>query len=116
MERPFDYTGRHSDTVAPAPHHLTRAVGAGEITLTGGELGEYVTRITPWHAPDWWSADDIARVVASRFEAERCRHAHDCCGHYYAGRGRVLSITSHTDSHGQRVQLVLVCVEYSQNI
>lgn len=116
MERPFDYPGRHSDIVSPDPYHMVRAEGRGEISIVTGELGEYVTRITPWFAPDWWTAEDIASVVADKFEAERCYHEHDCCGHYYAGRGRVISITDSTDDLGLSSKLVLVEVRYTQNI
>lgn len=116
MERPFDYPGRHSDIALPDPYHMVRAEGCGEISITNGDLGEYVTHITPWFAPDWWDAEDIASVVANKFESERCHHSHDCCGRFYAGRGRVISISDSTDNHGDPAKLVLVEVRYTRNI
>ena len=116
MERPFDYPGSQSDIVSPDPYHMVRAESCGEISVTTGEHGECVTRITPWFVPDWWDAEDIASVVADKFEAQHCYHEHDCCGHFYPGRGRVISISDSTDDDGDRAKLVLVEVRYTLNI
>ena len=115
MERPFDYPGRHSDIVSPDPYHMVRADG-GFIRIQTGDLGEYVTSITPWFVPDWWTAEDIESVVANKFEADYCQHAYDCCGHSYPSQGRAISIMDSTDDHGQPAKLVLVRVNYTQNI
>lgn len=116
MERPFDYPGSHSDIVSPDPYHMVRAEGAGSIYVHHGETGEYSTTITPWIVPNWWTAEDINSVVGQRFEAEYCRHSYDCCGHIYPGRGRVVDISHITDDEGRPAQLVLVKINYTQNI
>lgn len=116
MERPFDYPGRHSDIVAPEPHQMVRAEGAGEIRLLHGDIGEYATTVRPYYVPDWWDAADIDAVVEERFKAERCQHEHDCCGHYYAGRGKVIMISDATDEHGDKCKLVLVRVYHALNV
>ena len=115
MERPFDYVGSQSDIFGPAPHHLVKA-SAESIRSYSGEMGEYITTISLYHAPNWWTDEDINQVVADRFEPEYCTHPHDCCGHYYAGRGKAVAIWDDVDDHGDRAKAVLIRIRYSQNI
>jgi hypothetical protein len=115
MERPFDYVGSQSDIVYPQPHHLVRA-SAESIRSYSGDLGEYITTITLYYAPSWWDAADIDEVVSERFEPEHCQHSHDCCGRYYAGRGKVVAIWDDVDDNGDTAKAVLVRIRYTQNI
>lgn len=116
MERPFDYPDRHSDDCAPDPSHMVRADNAGGIRHSEGELGEYMVMIAPYFVPDWWDSEDIARVVEEKFPAEHCQHEHDCCGHWYPGRGRAVDIVDTRDDNNERAKLVLVRVRWTMNI
>lgn len=116
MERPFDYPGSSSDIVSPEPHHLVRSEHTQRVHHQYGEIGEYATTYTLYFAPDWWTEEEIKAVVANRFEAERCYHSHDCCGRFYAGRGRVVDIQNGRDEHGDKAQLVLIRIDYAQNV
>ena len=80
----------------------------------GGE-GAYHT-VTAWLAPIDWSPLDIDAAVGEMMPKERCSHSHDCCGHYYAARGRVVYRTHCTDDQGVRCQLVYVHRTYTQNV
>lgn len=39
-----------------------------------------------WHAPSKTSDADIEAWIDECFPAERCMHAHDCCGNRYHSR------------------------------
>lgn len=112
MERPFDYPGM-SEPTGFEPHQMTPSIGPAMHHRYEGAT--YV--IGMWFAPEWWTDDEVSRAVSYLMEPEHCQHAHDCCGRYYSGGGRVLAIRDgHVDEHGQRCRLVIVGTTFTQNI
>jgi hypothetical protein len=115
MERPFDHPGM-SEPTGFEPHQLTRSSSAG-IHHRYDDFGGVAYVVDVWFAPDWWTDDEVSRAVSYLMEPEHCQHAHDCCGRYYSGGGRVLAIRDgQRDEHGQRCRLVVVGTTFTQNV
>ena len=116
MERPFDYTGRDSDTTAPDEHDMKRA-GDSVWSYRYDACGGNQIYVTGWYVPDWWTDADIHRIACEKFPREHCQHSYDCCGKYYSNGARVIDIMHNmTDNNDERAHLVLIKTTYTQNV
>lgn len=89
---------------------------ADRLSIPFDDLGGAYHTMTAWLAPLEASAEEIEDAVAEMMPAEHCYHAHDCCGHYYGERGRVVHTTYYKDDSRGRCQLVYVHRTYTQNV
>jgi hypothetical protein len=39
---------------------------------------------------DGLTTDELTAIVEERYYATHCQHAHDCCGHTYTSKGKLL--------------------------
>ena len=83
MERPFDTAASvaAADSIAPDPD----AVRVIHTTTHADPIGDGFVFWRVATVPNWWSDDEISEIVHELWPRERCTHAHDCCGHSYAG-------------------------------
>lgn len=107
MERPFDYPGSVSDSIAPSPHDMKQL----ESFLVGDNDGMVSWKIVT--VPNNWTDDDIDLIVADRWPAEHCTHAHDCCGNYYP---RTAKWAKHPFMTECGLQTIIVSQNYICNV
>lgn len=115
MERPFDHAGMSEPDGFDV--YQFRTTTTDLLQHTSGALGEYVTTVRIWFAPDWWTREEIEAAVDWHIEPEHCYHAHDCCGRYYGGRGKIIDVIEHSrDDNDDPCTIVIVRRDYVRNI
>lgn len=75
--------------------------------------GDAFTRYRLWSVPSDWSYGDVSAWAHEEFPAQRCQHAHDCCGHYYPRKARITVVSG---EEATNVAVIMVRQRYVANI